>query len=152
MQVLLGWSRLWGQSGNGRDTHRIAASQLLQQELEGGQQGDAGSLHSFWWPVRGERAERKSCVRPKPPCPSPARPGSTPKLPRSSRGACGGGAESRGSGEAGAGQALAGHSWAKQLRQLCPLESCPQPWGHLYPSGQRCFGTVRLRLEHPPVL
>ena len=73
-------------------------------------------------------------------------------MPRSSRAPPGSRAESSGSGEDGAGQVLAGQSWAKPLRQLCPLKSCPQPWGHLSPAGERCFRLVRLRLEHPPVL
>ena len=98
------------------------------------------------------KGQRKSCVRPKPPFPSPASPGSTCKLPQSSRAPPGSRVESSGSGEDGAGQVLAGQSWAKPLRQLCPLKSCPQPWGHLSPAGERCFRLVRLRLEHPPVL
>ena len=59
MQLMLSWSSTWGQSGDRRDTHSIAGAQLLQQELDGGQLGDLGSLRSFWWPVRGEGAEKE---------------------------------------------------------------------------------------------
>ena len=70
------------------------------------------------------KGQRKSCVRPKPPFSSPASPGSTCKLPQSSRAPPGSRVESSGRGEDGAGQVLAGQSWAKLLHQLCPLKSC----------------------------
>ena len=64
MHLMLGWSSLGaGQSGGRRDTHGIAAAQLLQQELDGGQLGQPGSFHSFWWPVPGEGAEKEPCER-----------------------------------------------------------------------------------------
>ena len=61
MRLMLGWSSIWGQSGDRRDTHGMAAAQLLQQELDGGQLGHLGSLHSFWWPVQGQEAEQELC-------------------------------------------------------------------------------------------
>ena len=79
--------------------------------------------------LRTGKGQRKSRVRPKPPFLSPASPGSAPEVPRHSRAAPGSGAESSGSGEDGAGQVLAGRGWAKQLRQLCPPKSGPQPRG-----------------------
>ena len=60
MQLMLGCSSMWGQGRDRRDTHGIAAAQLLQQELDGGQLGHPGSLHSFWWAVRGEGAEKEN--------------------------------------------------------------------------------------------
>lgn len=103
---MLGWSRLWGQSGDRRDTHSIAATQLLHQVLDGGHLGDTGSLHSFWWPVHGEGAEKELCETP-----AAFSQGALPRCPeagghRRSR------EESSGRGEDGAGQVLAGHSWA----------------------------------------
>lgn len=98
------------------------------------------------------KGQRKSRVRPKPPFLSPASLGSTPEAPRRSRAAPGSGPESSGSGEDGAGQVLAGHGWAKQLRQLCPLKSGPQPWGQ--GSGvSASYGytwSIPLRCEHGP--
>ena len=61
MRLMLGWSSIWGQSGDRRDTHGMAAAQLLQQELDGGQLGHPGSLHSFWWSVQGQGAEQELC-------------------------------------------------------------------------------------------
>lgn len=59
MRQLLGWNSVWGQSRGRGDTHTIAAAQLLQQVLDGGQLGNPGSLHWFWWPVHGEEAEEE---------------------------------------------------------------------------------------------
>lgn len=56
---MLGWGSPWGQSRDRRDTHSIVATQLLEHHLDGGQLGDPGSLHSFWWPVHGEGAEKE---------------------------------------------------------------------------------------------
>ena len=61
MRLMLGWSSIWGQNADRRDTHGMAAAQLLQQELDGGQLGHPGSLHSFWWPVQGQGAEKELC-------------------------------------------------------------------------------------------
>lgn len=59
MQLMLGCGSLWAQSAHRRDTHSTLAAQLLQQQLEGGQLGDPGSLCSFCWPVPGEGAEKE---------------------------------------------------------------------------------------------
>lgn len=61
MQLMLGWSSTWGQSRGSRDTHSIAAAQLLQHQRDGGQLGDTGYLHSFRWSVHWEGAEKKLC-------------------------------------------------------------------------------------------
>ena len=61
MCLMLGWSSMWGQSRDRRDTHCIAVAELLDQGLDGGQLGDPGSLHSFWCPVYGKGAEKELC-------------------------------------------------------------------------------------------
>ena len=58
---MLGWGSSWGQSRGRRDTHSMAATQLLKQEPDGRQLGHPGSLHSFRWPVHREGAEKELC-------------------------------------------------------------------------------------------
>ena len=60
MALLLGCrSSARGQGPEQRDTHGVAAAQLLLQELDGCQMGDAGSLASFWCPVHREGRGRE---------------------------------------------------------------------------------------------
>lgn len=60
MQLLqLGSSSPWGQSRTRRDTHSVAATQLPQQRLDGGQLGDSCSLHSCCRPVGDTGAEKE---------------------------------------------------------------------------------------------
>jgi len=57
MRPMPGGSSARGQRGGGGHAHSIAATELLRQQLAGGQPGDAGSLRSSWRPVRGAGAE-----------------------------------------------------------------------------------------------
>ena len=60
MGLLLGCrSSAWGQGPEQRDTHGVAAAQLLLQELDGCETGDVGSRASFWCPVHREGRGRE---------------------------------------------------------------------------------------------
>ena len=60
MPLLLGWrSCARGQSPRQRDTHGLAAAQLLLEEFERRQTGHSGSLGSFWWAVQREGTGRE---------------------------------------------------------------------------------------------
>ena len=60
MPLLLGWrSSARGQSPRQRDTHGMAAAQLLLEEFERRQTRHSGSLGSFWWAVQREGTGRE---------------------------------------------------------------------------------------------
>ncbi len=145
---------LRGQSRDKRDTHGMAAAQLLLQEFDGGQSRHPGSLRSFWLPVHG-KGQRKNEPQATSSLSSKRDP-KPPRVPPRSQ------AESRAACRAPACHVLSPasppaspccrgrRSFPSTLIPRLP-KSCPQPWGHLSPAGELC-SPVRLRLEHPPGL
>lgn len=152
MHVMLGWSSFWCRAEAG------GTLTDLPRGLSSFSRSALGCSWASWAPSAPSgvlcmgKGQRKSCVRPVLPSASSASPGSSAKLARSSWVPPDCGAESSSGGEDGAGQALAGHSWAKLLHQLCPLKSCPQPWGHLSQAQEWCLPMVQLCLEPLPVM